>query len=182
MAIPPDKCLDLVNLLWTTTLYTLLSNSLTNCRFYQQNDDLAIGRPASSTNIEVLMQANGQTALDPSRLWKRVVDDVYSIHKQMLLENFFYHIKNLYQNINVTIEAESNGELALSSTLLKQNNGKICALVYRKPTHSDQYLYYSSPHQTSCKRIVVCSLFSRAYSIIINKDDLNSENSTMKQV
>ena len=100
----------------------------------------------------------------------------------MLLENFFYHIKNLYQNINVTIEAESNGELALSSTLLKQNNGKICALVYRKPTHSDQYLYYSSHHQTSCKRIVVCSLFSRGYSIIINKDDLNSESSTIKQL
>ena len=42
------------------------------------------------------------------------------------------------------MEEESNGELAFLDTLLKQNNGEISVLVYRKPTHTDQYLYYSS--------------------------------------
>ena len=80
------------------------------------------------------------------------------------------------------MEEESNGELTFLGTLLKQNNGKISVVVYTKPTHSDQYLHYSSHHQTSCKESVVSSLFNRAYSIITNKDDLDKENARIKQV
>ena len=58
----------------------------------------------------------------------------------------------------------------------KRNNGKISVQVYRKPTHTDQYLHYSSHHQTSCKESVVSSLFNRAFSIISNKKDLYKEN------
>ena len=64
------------------------------------------------------------------------------------------------------MEEESNGELAFLDTLLKRNNGEISVLVYRKPTHTDQYLHYSSHHQTSCKESVVFALFNRGYSII----------------
>ena len=55
-------------------------------------------------------------------------------------------------------------------------------MVYRKPTHTDQYLHYISHHQTSCEESVVSSLFNRAYSIITNKDDLHKENARIKQV
>ena len=41
------------------------------------------------------------------------------------------------------MEEESNGELALLETLLKRNNGEISVLVFRKPTHTNQYLHYS---------------------------------------
>ena len=55
------------------------------------------------------------------------------------------------------MEEESNGELVFLDTLLKQNNGEISVLVYRKPTHTHQYLHYSSHHRTSCKESVVSS-------------------------
>ena len=90
--------------------------------------------------------------------------------------------ENLHQNIKFTMEEESNGELAFLDTLLKRNNGEISVLVYRKPTHTYQYLHYSSHHQTSCKESVVSSLFNRAYSVITNKDDLHKENARIKQV
>ena len=80
------------------------------------------------------------------------------------------------------MEEESNGERAFLDTLLKQNNREISVLVYRKPTHTDQHLQYSTHHQKSCKESVVSSLFSRAYSIFTNKDDLHKENATIKQV
>ena len=80
------------------------------------------------------------------------------------------------------MDEESNGKPALLDTLLKRNNEKISALVYRRPTHTDQYLHYSSHHQTSCKESVVFSWFNRAYSIITNKDDLHKENARIKQV
>ena len=64
----------------------------------------------------------------------------------------------------------------------ERSNGEISALVYRKPTHADQYPHYSSHHETNCKESVVCSLFSRAYSIITNKYDLHKESARIEQV
>ena len=54
-------------------------------------------------------------------------------------------------------------------------------MVYKKPTHADQYLRYNSHHQKFYKENVVSSLFNRAYSIITNKEDLK-ENASIKQV
>ena len=107
-----------------------------------------MGGPASSTTAEIYMQAYERTAitmaLHPPKVWERFVDDIYSILKRTHLENFFHHINNLHQNIKFTMEEESNGELAFLDTLLKRNNGEISVLVYRKPTHTDQYLHHSS--------------------------------------
>ena len=142
--------------------------------------------PASPTTAEIYMQAHERTAISTElhrpKVWERFADDIYSILKRTHLENFFHHINNLHQNIKFTMKEESNGELAFLDTLLKRNNGEISVLVYRKPTYTDQYLHYSSHHQTSCKEGVVSFLFNRAYSIIINKDDLNKKNARIKQV
>ena len=112
-----------------------------------------MGGPASSTTREIYVKAHESTAistaLHPPIVWESFADDVCSILKRTHLENFFHHINNLHQNIKFTMEEESNGELAFLDTLLKRNNGKIS--VYRKPTHTDQYLNYSPHHQTSCK-------------------------------
>ena len=139
-----------------------------------------MGGPASSTTAEIYMQAYERTAittaLHPPKVWERFVDDVYSILKRTHLETFFFHhINNLHQNITFTMEEESNGELAFLDILLKRNNGEIYVLVYRKTTHTDQYLHYSSHHQTNCKESVFSSFFNRAYSIMTNKDDLHKE-------
>ena len=63
-----------------------------------------------------------------------------------------------------------NEELVFLDTLLKRNYGEMSVLVYRKPTHTDQYLHYSS-HQGN--EIAVSSLFDTAYSIVTDKDDSN---------
>ena len=55
-------------------------------------------------------------------------------------------------------------------------------LLYRKPTHTDQYLHYSSHNQASCNGNVASSLFNRAYSITTNKDELYKENTKITQV
>ena len=177
-AVPQNKFLDLVNLVLTTTWYTF------NSQFYQKTDGVAMGGPESLTTAEICMQAHERTAismaLNPRKVWEGFVDDVYSILKRTHLEYFFQHINNLHQNTKFTMEEESNGELAILDTLLKRDNGEVSVLVYRKPTHTDQYLHYSSHHQTSCKESVVSSLLNRAYSIITNKDDLDKENTRIK--
>ena len=73
------------------------------------------------------------------------------------------------------MDEESNGELAFLDPLLTKNNRRIFV-------STDQYLHYSSHHQTSCKGSVLSSLFKSAYSIITNKNDLNKERARTKQV
>ena len=76
-AIPQDLVPhDLVNVVLTTTLYTI------NSQFYQQTDGDAMGGPASSATAEIYMQAHERTAistaLHPPKVWERFVDDFYS--------------------------------------------------------------------------------------------------------
>ena len=80
------------------------------------------------------------------------------------------------------MEEEISGEIEFLDTLLKRNNREISVWVYRGPTHTDQYLRYSSHHQASCKESVVSFLFNKAYSIISNKDNLHKENARIKQM
>ena len=133
-----------------------------------------MGGAASSTTAEIYMQAHELTAisaaLQPPKVWERFADDVYSIPKRTHLENFFHHINNLHQNIKFTMEEESNGELGFLDTLLKQSNGEISVLVYRKPAHTDQDLHYSSHHQTSCKESFIVSV--QVYIFPLNMRDI----------
>ena len=166
MAKPQGKFLDLVDVVLSTIWYTF------NSQFYQQTDGVTMGGPTSSNTTEIYVQVPGETAisvaLHPLKVWKRFVDDVYSILKRTHLEHFFHHINSLHQNIKLTLKEESNGELAFLYTLLRRNNGKSSVLVYRKPMHTDQYLHYSSHYQTNC--------------IITIKGDLIKENTRVKQV
>ena len=86
----------------TTTWYTF------NSQFYQQTDGVVMGDPASSTTVEIYMQAYEctaiTTALHPAKVWERFVDDIYSILKRTHLENFFNHINNFHQNIKFTVK------------------------------------------------------------------------------
>ena len=67
----------------------------------------------SLTTAEIYMQTGDYTdiaaALHPPKVWEQFVDDIYSIFKCMHLENLFYHINNLHQNIKFAMEEESNG-------------------------------------------------------------------------
>ena len=177
-----NKFLDLANLVLTNIWYTL------NYQFYKEPDGVVMGGTTSSKTAEIYMHMRAYerttifTALHPPKVWERLIGDVCSTLKYAHLENFYHLINNLHQYIKSNIEEESNRKLAFLEILLRRNNEKISILVYRKPTHTDQYLHYSSQHQTSCKESVVSSLFNRAYSIITNKDDLHKENARIKQV
>ena len=70
-----------------------------------------MGGPTSSITGEIYMQDHEDTAisivLHPPKVWEQFVDDLYSILICTHLENLFYHINNLHQNITFTLEEES---------------------------------------------------------------------------
>ena len=79
------------------------------------------------------------------------------------------------------MDVESNGEIEFLGTLLNCKKCKDFLLVYRNPTHTDQYLHYRSHHQTRREEVVFSSFFNRTYFNINNKDDLTKETARKKQ-
>ena len=152
--ISPSNFLHLVKLVLTKTWYLFDNN------FMSQTDGVAMGGPASSIVAEIVMIAHETTAIttadDQSKIWKRYVDDVFAIIKKTSLDTFHKHINSLHQQIQFTIEHEPDDKLAFLDTLVKKHeNGKLSVLVYRKSTHTVQYLNYKSHHQNSCKDSVI---------------------------
>ena len=72
------------------------------------------------------------------------------------------------------MEVESNGRLPFLDVLLEhEEDGSISTTVYRKPTHTDRYLDFSSHHPLAHKIAVVKTLHGRAEAIsssVVHKD------------
>ena len=172
-SIPVEKLMSLIEIVLTKTWY------LFDGSFFSQTDGVAMGGPTSSVVAEIYMQAHETTALTTAehapRVWKRFVDDVFLIIKRAHLEQFHEHINALHPKIQFTIEYEKDGSIPFLDTLVTRNEGNISVSVYRKPTHTDQYLNFTSNHQTSCKESVVFSLLDRAINVVSGENDRQKE-------
>ena len=73
--------------------------------------------------------------------------------------------------------------LAMISSLIQRNSDNtISVRVYRKPTHTDQYLKFTSYHLARAKKSVITSLFDRAKNIISNLCNQEQEENHLTAV
>ena len=77
---------------------------------------------------------------------KRYVDDSFVIIKKDAVSSFHNTLNASDPKISFTIELENNGQIAFLDTLVSRRNGVVVIDVYRKPTHTDRYLDFSSHH------------------------------------
>ena len=129
---------------------------------------------------EIYVHATEATALTttshPPKVWEWHVDDVFSIIRKSNLHDFFQHINSLHPKTKFTMETEENSQLPFPDTLIQRNNDNtISVRVYRKPTHTDQYLKFTSHHLARAKKSIITSLFNRAKNIISNPSDQEKE-------
>ena len=110
---------------------------------HTQTDGVAMGGPASSVVAEIYMQAHEQTALttfsNKPKVWKRYVDDVFSIIKRCHLDEFFEHINSMHEQIKFTVEKENNSCLPFLDTCVK-----LSVSVFKKPK-INFYFKHNSP-------------------------------------
>ena len=95
------------------------------------------------------------------KLWKRYVDDTLEVVKRGTVDKLTEFLNNLddYGSIKFTYEVETEGQFPFLDLLLKRtNSGGLKLSVYRKPTHSDQYLNFMSHHPIDHKISVVRTL------------------------
>ena len=132
-----------------------------------------MGGPTSAIVSEIYMQSLERTAITTAdhspKVWERHVDDLFSIVHKIYLQELPEHINNLHPQTQFNKEEENNSFL---DTLVQRNHDKtILVKIYRKPTHTNQYLKYTSHNPTSAKQSVSTALFDRADNIASNEKD-----------
>lgn len=138
-------------------------------QYYKQIFGCAMGSPVSAIIANLVIQFVEEKAIEtapiPPKWWYRFVDDSHPCLRKHDAHSFLTHLNSINPHINFTMEMAKDGCLPFLDTLAKRDDDKITVEVYRKPTHTDKYLDFSSCHPAQHKRSVVKTLMDRAEKI-----------------
>ena len=152
-------------------VYNLLEFCLTNTyfsfqdRLYEQKEGAAMGSPISPIMANLFMEDFEIRALATSpKLLKRFVDDTFTVIKQNQQRSLLEHLNSVNSNIQFTSEepCEDGSIPFLDMLITPDEEGRLKTTVYRKPTHTNQYLHWDSHHAIPSKYSMIGTLFHRA--------------------
>ena len=116
-------------------------------------------------------------------LWRRYVDDTLVALSDALLDEFTNHINQIHPSIKFTREEEQNLSIAVLDTRITRSpSGTLNFTVYRKATHTDQYLQFDGNQPLQHKLGVVRTLNHRCQSICSSEEARNKEREHLKKV
>ena len=174
-----DQVLRLLGFCLRTTYFTFQGD------IYKQDGGCDIGSAVSPIIANLYMEHFEQLAITsapvPPSIWYRYVDDTFVKINRDAVTNFTHHINNIYDNIKFTCDLEKDCQLPFLDTLItKKPNGSIKVSVYRKATHTDQYLDLQSHHPLEHKIIVVRTLMHRVETTVTEPSVLAVEKDLIK--
>ena len=139
-----------------------------------------MGSPVSAVVANLYMEFFEELALRTAparpRIWKRYVDDTFTLVKKGDVDELLVHLNSIRPSIKLTTELEEGGSIPfLDTRVTRKVDGKLDVTVYRKPTHTDRYLHFSSHHPTHVKKGLVRCLYDRARNITKEASNLETE-------
>ena len=164
-----DQVLQLLDFCLSTTYFVFRE------QFYQQCGGCAMGSPVSPVIANLYMEHFEKSALSTSpvtnKIWLRFVDDTFVIIPKSGVNEFFEHINSQNAHIKFTSEQEEDHHLAFLDTCISRYlDGSLDISIYRKPTHTDQYLHFDLHHPVAHKLSVIRTLVHRADIAVTNTD------------
>ena len=116
------------------------------------------------------------TATYKPKIWKRYVDDTFTVLGKDYVDSFLQHLNSQQPTIHFTMEIEKDNTIPfLDTSVSRDSNGLLTITVYRKPTHTVQYLAYDSHHPQSVKRGIVKCLYDRAKHLTSKPSAISKE-------
>ncbi|XP_049914604.1 uncharacterized protein LOC126398968 [Epinephelus moara] len=176
--LSPDQLLDLC---LSTTYFKYNGN------FYRQKHGCAMGSPVSPIVANLYMEDVEYRALNsfkgttPSH-WFRYVDDTWVKIKTQEMQAFTQHIDSVDRNIKFTREdVKDNGLPFLDCDVHITEDKGLHIGVYRKPTHTDQYLLFDSHHPLEHKLGVIRTLQHRADNLPTSTQAQGKEHEHLRE-
>ena len=127
-----------------------------------------MGSPVSVVVAKLVMEDVKErdlaTFYSPPHFWKRYVDDTCTALPRNMVESFHSHLNSIEPCIQLTVEEESADRMLplLYIQVGRDLNGTVTTSVYRKATHTEQYLSFASHHLVAHKAAVVRTFMGRA--------------------
>ena len=154
---------------------------------YSQVEGAAMGSPVSPIVANLFMEWFEERAIQSFMyeitIWRRYVDDTMVALCDSLVDEFTEHINSIHPAIKFTREEEVEGKIAMLDTNIKRNaNGNLTFSVYRKPTHTDQYLQFTSNQPLQHKLGVVRTLHHRCLTLCSTEETRLHEIQHLKKV
>ena len=117
------------------------------------------------------LRSGSATWTIPSPSWTETVD------------SFLQHLNSQQPTICFTMETENDSKIAfLDASVSREPDGRLTTSVYRKPTHTDQYLAYDSHHPQSVNRGIVKCLYDRAKRLVTKPSVISEEKKHLSSV
>ena len=156
-------------------------------KIYQQTDGVCMGSPLGPVLANVFMVHLEETIApklqDSMPIWKRYVDDTFTLVKKGKIDEMITALNNFHPNIQFTHELEEEGSIAfLDVLLMREMNGSVQTGVYRKPTNNSIYIHWESYAPKKWKVGTLFGVIRRAYEICSNDSELNKELAHLKEV
>ena len=179
--LTPTQIADLLNFVLRSTYFQY------NGSVYEQKDGAATGSPVSAVianlNMEEFEERAKATATYKPKIWKRYVDDTFTVLGKDYVDGFLQHLNSQQPTIRFTMEIEKdNTTTFLDTSVSRDSNGLLTTTVYRKPTHTDQYLAYDSHHPQSVKHGIVKCLYDRAKHLTSKPSAISKEKKHFSSV
>ena len=178
-----SQVLVLLELVLSTTYFMFRG------KFYRQKFGAPMGSPISPGVADICMEVFEEDMLKDCpdhlapKVWLRFVDDTFTTLHDYAIEAFTTYLNSRNKHIQFTREVEENDQIPFLDVCVHlQDDGSLKTTVYRKPTHTDQYLNWESNHPLDHKRSVVRTLLNRVETHVSDPKDRDTEISHIREV
>ena len=159
-----------------------------NAKWYKQLHGTSMGNPLScfvaNTFLHYFENHCKNTFNYFPRVWLRYVDDIFAVFdtQKYDINDFINRLNEVHASINFTYETEQNGSLPFLDIKVIKNQGHLEFDIYRKNTHTDNYIKSDShqPHQQ--KMATFHFLINRLLWVPLNKERYDNELRRIKQI
>lgn len=148
---------------WSCWSFSWETHFQVDDNIFQQKHGMAKVNSLSHTISNILMEHFEKLTLDSPQykpsLWLQYVDDTFVVwpHGLKQLQNFLSQLNSLRPSIQFIMEIESDSVIAFLDVLVIRKEMTLATKVFRKPTHTGQYLNVNSNHPPHVKRSLIQS-------------------------